>query len=42
MKRKSFSYEKRCNSKTIWLRYFKKEEITRKTKKMKKENETIW
>jgi hypothetical protein len=34
-------YEKRCNSKTLWLRYYKKEKASRKTKEMKKENEAI-
>jgi len=41
MKRKFICHEKRCNCKVIWLRYFKKEKITRKTKEREKENETI-
>jgi hypothetical protein len=41
MKRKLISHEKRCNCEVIWLRYYKKEKITRKTKEREKENETI-
>jgi hypothetical protein len=41
MKRKSLCNEKRCNSKVIWMRYFKKEKITRKTKEREEKNETI-
>jgi hypothetical protein len=41
MKRKPLSHEKRCNRKVIWLRYFKKEKTTRKTKEREEKNETI-
>jgi hypothetical protein len=41
MKRKYISNEKRCNSQALWMRYLKKKETPRKTKEMKKENETI-
>jgi hypothetical protein len=42
LKRKYISNEKRCNSQALWVRYIKKKETPRKTKEMKKENETIW
>jgi hypothetical protein len=41
MKSRYFSYEKRCNCKIIWMRYNKKKKTFGKTKKMKKEDETI-